>query len=103
MKTKPTYSLLIYWGEGVDLYLIPNDVADKKRKLLAKCQNRLINVHKITKPMEKLSALLASKKEHVPQEELAKYAAKWRKYKVGVESPLTGKKITTVYFSGFAP
>lgn len=102
-KESKTYSLLVYWGESVDLYLIPDDVADKRRKVLKRCQSKFINSDDQTKYMDILCALLAEKKDHVPDKNMKKYACKWKKYKVDVKKPISGKEITSVYLSGWAP
>lgn len=100
-----SYTLLIYDNDGVKLYLLPDVVASKYKKTLKGSQNKFVNSDKITPAMEKLSFLAMEKpkkslRKTLPKE-YRKLAGRWEKYRVDTTSPLKGKKITAVYFSGF--
>jgi len=89
--------------EGTKLYLLPREEANKYRSVLEGCQNKFINSDDCTPDMEQLSAMLATKPEHVPNPDMQQYACIWTRYLVPLEEPLHDVQIVRVYYSGFLP
>lgn len=101
---------LLIWEvvpEATELYLIPNDVADKYRNFLNQAHNRMINSDNMNDGMNFLNAALCESASDNGLEEpwiqhtgvFAKYKQDFKQHPIHIMN--ADSLITSVYLSGF--
>lgn len=96
-----TYTLLIWEivPEQTELYLIPNDVADKYRSYLTAAHHKLINASEMNEGLAFLNAATCKKEEYV-EADWIDFACVLSQYRQDQAVPIEAE-ITKVYLSGF--
>lgn len=92
---------LLVWErnpEGIDVYLIPDDVAKKYRHFLDEAHGRLIGSDEDNDGMKFLNQALSVE---VWEDGFEQYKGVLVNYKVKFGSPIVGAHITAVYSCGF--
>jgi len=100
---------LLIWEmvpEYHELYLIPNDVADKYRDFLNQAHNHFINSDKMNDGMNFLNAALSeTASDNGLEEPWIQYTGVFTKFKQDTKHPIhlmnADALITSVYLSGF--
>lgn len=91
---------LLVWEtvpEDTDLYLIPNEVANKFQVYLEQAHHRFINCDNMNDGMKFLNTALG---DEAPEEGFEEHLGVLREYKCD-KQPILDKTITAVYLSGF--
>lgn len=96
-------STLIIWEknpESITFYLIPNEVADKYRKLLAQAHNTHIDSGSENEGTHFVNNAIAEGEYEPFEGSNEEHHGLLKSYKVEGETPLTGVHITSVYLTG---